>query len=143
MNLGEQIMIGDEKLREYLTHQRFRYWLRSQPVEAVVGVAGESMHCPLANYLHYKGLLNAQVGERHIDLFTEGFLTEHPLPAWCRIFVTKVDLITGVPRRSEITAEIALRVLQEVAVYFPVPDEIPEPVEPVEKDQPAIQWEIV
>lgn len=70
------------------TDDKFKDWLEKRPVEELVGVAGDSTACPVANFLSG----HVQDPGLHVDaMFITGLLFREYAPDWVTAFVREVD----------------------------------------------------
>lgn len=76
-----------------LTKKRFTSWLEEFPPTHVVGTAGKSGFCPIANFLSSCGLKDVTVGPFHYNhrRVSKADMLVPLLPIWAQIFVRKVD----------------------------------------------------
>lgn len=72
-----------------LTKKAFAAWLAAQEPEAVVGRAGRTGSCPLAEFARYLGAPQPKVNSDHWIPGNSG--RYRPLPGWARDFVAELD----------------------------------------------------
>jgi hypothetical protein len=75
-----------------LTRNAFEAWLAEFPDEASVGCVGDGKDCPIARYIHPRGMPSAFVDNERI--FPDGKISSDRnirLPEWAETFTYAVD----------------------------------------------------
>lgn len=115
-----------------LTKRAFAAWLDAKAPDAIVGKAGSSCGCPLANFLTERerppeGAYIEVDGETW-DLVSRRKLVSHPLPRWAAAFVDAVDdsgrysgITAAEARHLLATARYAREVYEVYEVYPAIP----------------------
>src|SRR4026208_2289620 len=140
-----------EILEDYLTPEKFQNWLRSQPPDKVIGSTRDGSVCPMANYLHSKGLQFLHVLHDRIKTLCQehnAYEDVTGMPTWASCFVAEVDALSCAYSHLLVTAAEALECLYRACPWLidSVPETTPKPVEDEAKEvKPAFEpkFEIV
>lgn len=105
-----------ERPAHIVRRRRVRAWLRSKDPEAIVGRAGNSSSCPLAEFIKEDhGATSASVSN-HLYSWSNGDSGTRRMTRWMRVFIRRIDSYSGRGIRARTALRILTRAEQEAGL---------------------------
>ena len=98
-----------------LTKRKFVAWLRSKKPGSIVGRTVEDCGCPVAVYIRETSGVTVSVMEDVMEPVDARGCTAGPgraLPKWAAEFISKLDITSGLPWQTPVTARRCLKALE-------------------------------